>query len=200
VLAELPLALFLLFRARLLTAVGPPRRYITEDDIREIYTHPVRQRLLREIGESGPTTRATLATAVGLSADDVDGHLGVLVGSGFVQPADDGVSHRDGPRWHTASQDLRMPDRRGLEPSARATFDAHLDAKMAAELELLTRMYKQRRHLDPWTRGSRGGLYLSIDELDAFLDDPGRRAIAVRCLAVPMDESSTRDAAEDDTP
>ncbi|HEY7176550.1 MAG TPA: hypothetical protein VH442_16680, partial [Micromonosporaceae bacterium] len=101
--------------------------------------------------------------------------------------------------------DLRMPDRRWLEPSTRAAFDAHLDAKVAAELEVLTRMYHEGTHLDPWARGSRGGVYLSMDELDAFLDDytallnwygskhkdvgPGIRSMAVRCMVFPMDES-----------
>ena len=206
-LVELPLAIFLLTRARLLLAVGPPRRYITERDIREVYTHPVRQRLLRELGQAAPATPDALATTVGLSASEVDTHLRVLATSGFVRAGDRSWRHADKQGWRTANQDLRIPDRRRFESSTQAAFDAHLDAKMATELELLTRMYNDGRHLDPWTRGSRGGVYLSMDELDRFLDDyvallnwyghkhdgpgPGVRAVAVRYLAFPMDETPT---------
>src|SRR5262249_28550598 len=77
-LAELPLAVFLLARARRLLAVGPPQRYITEHDIREVYGHPVRQRLLREIGDAGTTTPDALAAMVGLTTGDVNAHLRVL--------------------------------------------------------------------------------------------------------------------------
>jgi Helix-turn-helix domain len=204
-LVELPLAVFLLTRARLLLAVGPPRRYITEHDIREVYTHPVRQRLLREIATAAPTTPEALARTVGPSASDVDTHLRVLTTSGFVRPGGRSCRRADKQGWRTADQDLRIPDRRRLDSSTQAAFDAHLDAKIANELRLLTRMYDQRRHLDPWTKGSRGGVYLSMGELDSFLEDyvallnwyghkhdgvgPGVRAVAVRYLAFPVDET-----------
>lgn len=126
-LVELPLAVFLLTRAR----------------------------LLREIA-TAPTTPDALARTVGLSASEVDTHLRVLATSGFVRLGGRIWRHADKQGWRTANEYLRTPDRRRLDSSTQAAVDAHLDATMANELQLLTRMYDQRRHLDPGPGGHAG--------------------------------------------
>ena len=65
VVVEVPLAVFLFVRAHLLLAVPKRRHTVTARDIREVLAHPLRQRIMAELDETGVTAEA-VAQALGL--------------------------------------------------------------------------------------------------------------------------------------
>jgi DNA-binding transcriptional ArsR family regulator len=199
VLVELPLAGFLLVRAGAALTVAKPWREINERDVREVLTHPVRRRILRELSSSGTDTPARLAEALDLPAAAVEEHLRELADNGFVLP----VPGAGGPsRWRGLGQDLRLPERDQLDADTLEVFERLWRLRAAEEMALFARVLRRFSYPDAWHRGSRGGLHLTLVELEAFFEDylelltrygqkrsaatPGTRQIAVRFYAFPL--------------
>src|SRR5256886_2968655 len=191
-LVEVPLAVFLLVRAHLLLAVPHPRHTVTAHDLREVLSHPVRQRIMAELDETGVPSEA-VAAAVRLDRRLVEAHLHELTRAGFARQGEAG--------WSTVGQDLRMPERDRLDPADRELFDRFLDRRAADEVAQFVALRPRFRYPDEWHLGSRGGLSLTSAELAEFFEDylallpryayrhdraaPGAREMALRCYAVP---------------
>ena len=192
VVVEVPLAVFLFVRAHLLLAVPKRRHAVTARDIREVLAHPLRQRIMAELDETGVTAEA-VAQALGLDRRLAEDHLDQLVRAGFAQAKEN--------RWATVGQDLRMPERDQLDPADHELFDRFLDRRAAEEVAQFAALRPRFRYPDEWHLGSRGGLRLTSAELAEFFEDylelltwyafrheatpPGAREMALRFYAVP---------------
>jgi len=198
-LVELPAAVLLVLRARLILADGMPRRPLSAHDV-ALHANPDTRHLLTTLGALAPTTADTLATA--LNRADVTPDLHELARSGYVRQSRDG-------HWHPAGQDLRLPTLADVPDTDRPTIAAFLDAKFAHEIRLLTWAAHHRDDFGPWGKGERAGAHLTEAELaalDAEYHDlamrycllhtrgtPGTREVALRFYAFPLpDESDLR--------
>jgi hypothetical protein len=192
VAVEVPLAVFLFVRAHLLLAVPKRRHTITARDIREVLAHPLRQRIMAELDETGVPAGA-VADAIGLDRHLVEEHLDQLAHAGFARTTQQG--------WATVGQDLRMPERDQLDPADHELFDRFLDQRAAEEVAQFAALRPRFRYPDEWHLASRGGLRLTREELAEFFEDylelvtwyafrhesppPGATEMALRFYAVP---------------
>jgi DNA-binding transcriptional ArsR family regulator len=193
-LVEVPVAVFLLLRARVPLIGGIRRRQLTIEDI-EVHTDPTIERLLRRLGRGGPATPEALAVALGLRLDAVTAKLSALERQGYVRRG-------RGGRWRDVPHDLRMPELDEVAEADRDRYRTYLDAKYDKELRLFAIAARHRERLGPWGQGSRGNAYLTETELARFTDeylelllrycqlhersDPRVRQVALRFYAFPQ--------------
>ncbi len=192
VLVELPLAGYLLIRARILLVGGMASRPMTAADL-DVHTDPTCQRVLAELGRA-PATAAELTEATGTDRATIDATLHRLATTDRIRPA----GH---DRWRNAPLDLRQPDLSGASRAERARYERWLDAKLDQELELFARAFRHPARSGPWAKGSRAGVRLTEAELARFSEeylalinryallhdgpDPDTQEVAVRLYAFP---------------
>ncbi len=197
VCVEIPLAILLLRRSRLLLASAVPTRELDRDDVVEVFNHPVRREIMNVVGRHGATSDS-IARSLGMSAAEVDEHLRLLAARRFVEPVADGSGV---PRWRWAPNDLRWPRSENLrDAGTRAAFQTLARQRAVDEVALLTRACAEWQFPDPWRKASRGNAYLTDAELEAFGEEyldllgryghrhspaPGARQVAVRWYAFP---------------
>jgi hypothetical protein len=153
-LAEVPIAVFLLLRARALLAGNARPRPLTMRDI-AVHTNPDYQRLLRLL----PATSAELSAQV--PEIDVPAALSTLAQAGYTRRTRDG-------RWHPVPQSTNEAKPEDFPEADRATLAAYLDAKYDREVRLLAWAAERRETFDGWTAGSRAGMRLSFKDLKEF--------------------------------
>ncbi|WP_245633699.1 hypothetical protein [Amycolatopsis jejuensis] len=150
--AEVPIAVFLLLRARSLLSGDARQRSLTMGDI-AVHTNPAYQRLLGRM----PATTAELRTQ-DPSADDA---LRSLAHAGYAHRARDG-------RWHSVPQHLRETNPDQFPAADRSAVTAYLDAKYDRELRLFAWAAQRRTTFGEWAAGSRAGMHLTAKDLAEF--------------------------------
>ncbi|MFI5776164.1 hypothetical protein [Nocardia sp. NPDC051570] len=159
---EIPLGLLLALRARQLLAPNQPPRFVTPQEIHDIFTDPIRQQIMHTL-TSVPVTIEALAAMLPADPVDVAAGLHTLEVAGFV--------HRDGDRWRKRPLDLRWPEPDRMSAQDWANFGAWQERRLAGDLELLATAARHPERYGPWVRGSRGGLRLTQEELGQFFDE-----------------------------
>ena len=153
-LAELPIAVFLMLRARALLAGRAKPRRLTMRDV-AVRSNPSYQRLLRLM----PATSAELRAQV--PAIDVPAALLTLTHAGYTRRARDG-------RWHSLPQSTNEAKPEDYPEQDRAALTAYLDAKYDHEARLFAWALEHRNSFDGWTGGSRAGMHLTHKDVKEF--------------------------------
>ncbi|MFI9010753.1 ArsR/SmtB family transcription factor [Actinosynnema sp. NPDC053489] len=185
-----------------------PREISDVDELRTL-AHPLRQRILRHLGQHGPATASTLAKALGESSGATSYHLRMLARHAFVEEVPERAHGRE--RWWRAPvQDLRSP-RSPRDPEVRTLLDQLNQLKLAADQELFADFLARRAELGEWADAvpySRGSARLTLTELHEFFDQylallkryqrpaeetpEGARHVAVRFFAFPVPDDTAR--------
>jgi DNA-binding transcriptional ArsR family regulator len=163
-------------------------------------SHPLRQEILRHIGEHGSATSTTLAEALGESTGTTSYHLRVLAGAGVIEEVPGQANGRE-RWWRTFPVDVREPDYATLSPQERAVLDEWRAGQIPAELALANRFIRDVRKHGNWAKASRADGYYTAEDLDAFFNDyvallnkyghsaqdapPGARLMQLRMFYLP---------------
>jgi DNA-binding transcriptional ArsR family regulator len=129
-----------------------------------VLAHPMRQRILRYLRQTGPATSTSLAKELGENSGIMSYHLRQLAEYGFVQEVTGRGQGRE--RWWQAAPEPLWIPREGLSPEARA--EASGIRPMAGDLEDFERFRAMREAMGEWGRGTwvvrRGALTLTREE------------------------------------
>jgi DNA-binding transcriptional ArsR family regulator len=120
-------------------------------------SNPLRRRILHHLGVHGPGNSTTIAEAVGESSGTTSYHLRMLAEAGLIAEVPERAKGRE-RWWRTVRADRRMPDLSTLAPDDRLAAEALMRARFEEDLE-------------GWTQGSRGGGYMTLDEMRQFHDE-----------------------------
>ncbi|WP_155388935.1 helix-turn-helix domain-containing protein [Catellatospora paridis] len=149
-----------------------PMRDITDPRMLRAMAHPVRLRLINELGLHGPATATQLAERVGESAANCSWHLRQLAKFGFIEEAEGGVGRNRPWRW------VPMGNRWGGadEPPELMQAGSELNATLLAqELAARNRWDEQRQTDDTaWRHAAfsvQNVTWLTADELKALEDE-----------------------------
>ncbi|MFE9751356.1 ArsR/SmtB family transcription factor [Saccharothrix saharensis] len=179
-----------------------PREISDVDELRTL-AHPLRQRILRHLGQHGPATASILGKALGESSGATSYHLRMLAKHAFVEEVPERAQGRE--RWWRAPvQDLRSP-RSPQDPEMRALVEQLNQLKLAADQELFAGFLERRSELGEWADAlpySRGSVRVTLAELHEFFDEymallkryqrpadetpADARQVAVRFFAFPV--------------
>ncbi|MDT0343148.1 ArsR/SmtB family transcription factor [Streptomyces litchfieldiae] len=149
---------------------GEERRTVSDPTALKALAHPLRQRILRHLGVSGPATSTTLAAALDENTGTLSYHLRRLERGGFIEDIPERAGGRE--RWWRAVRglDVRRPALEELTDGERAVVSTLDRMRMAEDLELARRYLANEAEPDAFLRGSRSLSHLTREELDAFHD------------------------------
>lgn len=188
-----------------MTEQDEPHRTISDPGSLKALAHPLRLKILRQLGVSGPATSTTLAAALGENTGTLSYHLRQLERGGFVE--DDPEQARAGgrERWWRAVRglDVRRPPQQELTTAERAVVGELDRLRMDEDMGLARRFTLEEPDSEGWMRGSRSLSHLTKEELEEFHDaylrllrrfargpgeaSPGARPVALRWFGVPVD-------------
>lgn len=149
-----------------------PREISDVDELRTL-AHPLRQRILRQLGQHGPATASILGKALGESSGATSYHLRMLARHGFVEEVPERAHGRE-RWWRSPAQDLRFPRRVPRDSEMRTLLDQLNQLKLAADQELFASFLAGRAELGEWADVlpySRGSLRLTLPEMHEFFDE-----------------------------
>ncbi|WP_326689161.1 MULTISPECIES: helix-turn-helix domain-containing protein [unclassified Streptomyces] len=182
-----------------------PRRTISDPGTLKALAHPLRLKILRRLGTSGPATATTLAAVLGENTGTLSYHLRQLERGGFIEDDPD-RSAGGRERWWRGVRglDVRRPPQEELTTAERAVLGELDRMRMEEDIGLARRYTLEHPDAEGWMRGSRSLTHLTREELSAFHDAylelvqrfargpreaaPGSRPIALRWFGVPVDE------------
>ncbi|MFB9903164.1 ArsR/SmtB family transcription factor [Allokutzneria oryzae] len=178
-------------------------REITDPEALRALAHPLRQRILRRLADSGPATSTTLAKALGENTGATSYHLRQLAEHGFIEEAPELAKGRE-RWWRSPPKDLRFPERSRQTPEMRSLLDEMHNQQFAADLELFAKFQAERDQLGEWADAvpfSRGSIRVNGDQLLEFFEEymkllkrfqpseedaaPGARRVLTRFIAFP---------------
>ncbi|CAM3344233.1 ArsR/SmtB family transcription factor [Stackebrandtia soli] len=161
---------------------------------------PLRRRILRQLGNHGPATSTTIATALGHNSGTTSYHLRLLAKAGFIEELPERAKGRE-RWWRLIPADRRMPDPADLSDADRSAASELLRARLTEDLTMMASFLNAGNELHDWAEGSRGRSHLTKEELRAFHDDyvallrryskppedasPGARPIMLRWYGFP---------------
>jgi DNA-binding transcriptional ArsR family regulator len=148
-----------------------PREISDVDELRTL-AHPLRQRILRQLGQHGPATASILGKALGESSGATSYHLRMLARHGFIEEVPERAHGRE-RWWRSPAQDLRFP-RAARDPEVRTLVEQLNQLKLAADQELFASFLAGRADLGEWADAlpySRGTLRVTLPELHEFFDE-----------------------------
>ncbi|MCE6994639.1 helix-turn-helix domain-containing protein [Saccharothrix sp. S26] len=148
-----------------------PREIADVDELRTL-AHPLRQRILRFLGQHGPATASIVGKALGESSGATSYHLRMLAKHAFVEEVPERAHGRE-RWWRAPAQDLRSP-RAPRDPEVRALVEQLNQLKLAADQELFASFLERRAELGEWADAlpySRGSVRVTLDELHEFFDE-----------------------------
>jgi DNA-binding MarR family transcriptional regulator len=164
--------------------------------------HPVRQLILRYLGYNGAANSTGVAKALGESTGTTSYHLRKLAEQNLVEEIAERSTGRE-RWWRTVPKDLRHTSRMEMDPEQLAAAEQFNTLRMTNDLEVLIRAYSEWDTSDGWIQASRGGTFMTKDELLRFYEEylallwkyghsaedapEGAREVAVRFVAVPVD-------------
>jgi DNA-binding transcriptional ArsR family regulator len=149
-----------------------PREVRDVEELRAL-AHPMRQRILRRLHESGPATSTTLARDLGENSGIMSYHLRLLAEHDFVREVAGRGQGRE--RWWEVSPRPVWIPREGLSIEARAEVSGLQPAGLAEDLEGFGRFRAARQDMGEWGRGTwavqRARLTLTREEAGRLLAD-----------------------------
>ncbi|MFJ6569954.1 ArsR/SmtB family transcription factor [Streptomyces sp. NPDC091292] len=179
------------------------RRTVDSPELLKALAHPLRLRILRHLGTTGPATSTTLAEALGENTGTLSYHLRMLERGGLIEDIPERSGGRE--RWWRGVRglDIRRPPQDELTETERVVA-AELDRlRMEEDIQLAQRFAAEQANSGGWMRGSRSLSHLTKEELDAFHDDyltllaryahsaedasPDARPVLLRWFGVPAD-------------
>jgi DNA-binding transcriptional ArsR family regulator len=186
-----------------------PREISDVDELRTL-AHPLRQRILRHLGQHGPATASILGKALGESSGATSYHLRMLAKHAFIEEVPERAHGRE-RWWRSPAQDLRMPRRAPQDPEMHTLIEQLNQLKLAADQELFDSFQAARADLGEWADAlpySRGSLRVTLPELHEFFDEymallqryqrpaeetPAEaRLVAARFFAFPVPDADTQ--------
>jgi DNA-binding transcriptional ArsR family regulator len=149
-----------------------PREVRDVDELRAL-AHPMRQRILRRLHDSGPATSTTLARDLGENSGITSYHLRLLAEHDFVREVSGRGQGRE--RWWEASPRQVWIPREGLSIEAQAEASGLRPAAWADALEGFDRFRAARGAMGEWGRGTwvwgRTTLTLTREQAVQFIAD-----------------------------
>ena len=123
-------------------------------DVEELRTlaHPMRQRILRRLHETGPATSTTLARDLGENSGIMSYHLRLLAGHDFVREVAGRGQGRE--RWWEVSPEPVWIPREGLSVEAQTEVSGLQPSGWAEDLEGFGRFRAARGDMGEWGRGT----------------------------------------------
>jgi DNA-binding transcriptional ArsR family regulator len=183
--------------------VTAPREISDVDELRTL-AHPLRQQLLRHLGQHGPATASMLGKALGESSGATSYHLRMLAKHAFIEEVPERARGRE-RWWRSLAQDLRFPRQAPQDPEMRALLEQLNQLKLAADQQLFASFLATRAELGEWADAlpySRGSIRVTLAELHEFFDEymallkryqrppqetpEGARHVAARFFAFPV--------------
>ncbi|WP_327354749.1 ArsR/SmtB family transcription factor [Streptomyces sp. NBC_01304] len=150
---------------------GAERRTVDSPEVLKALAHPLRLRILRHLGKTGPATSTTLATALGENTGTLSYHLRMLERAGLIEDIPERSTGRE--RWWRGVRglDIRRPPQSELTDAERAMAGELDRMRLEEDVELLRQFTAEQGTSEGWMRGSRGLSHLTKAELDSFHDD-----------------------------
>jgi len=177
-----------------------PRR-VTGDARRwKALSHPLRQEILKHLGEHEAATATTIAEALGENTGTTSYHLRVLADAGVIEEVAERAHGRE-RWWRTIPVDHREPDYDSLSPADQAALDEWRAGQIPGEVALVNRFISDVRKHGGWAKASRASGYYTREDLDAIMDEytallnkyghdvreapPGARLMQLRMFYIP---------------
>lgn len=173
--------------------------------------NPLRRRILSHLQQHGEANSTTLARALGESTGTTSYHLRQLAGQGFVEE----IPEKSGGRerwWRALPFHIQAPDPAKMEAAEWSAAIGHAKARAEHDIDLYFRVLTQYEGPDGWAQSSRGGSYMTRQEILAFYQEyltllrkyehnardapEGARRVALRFFAVPDETAPEQDEEE----
>jgi DNA-binding transcriptional ArsR family regulator len=182
----------------------PQPREVTDVWALKALAHPLRQQILRHIGQEGPATSTTLARDLGENSGIMSYHLRLLARHGFVEEIPE-RRHGKERWWQIVPEPQWISRGQQLSPAARTALTEMSRLNWADDLEQFARFRARRDALGPWATGTwasgRSTLTVTRDEAAEFVAEherlisryqrgpedtpPGARTVIIRFLTYP---------------
>lgn len=173
--------------------------------------NPLRRRILGYLQQHREANSTSLARALGESTGTTSYHLRKLAEQGFVEEVPDKSDGRE--RWWRALPfHIQAPDPAKMAAAEWSAAVEHTRVKAQHDIDLYFRVLAQYEGPDGWAQSSRGGFYMTKDELLAFFQEylallfkyghsandipDGARPVSLRFFAVPDDAAMGGDTGD----
>jgi DNA-binding transcriptional ArsR family regulator len=162
--------------------------------------NPLRRRILSHLHQHGEANSTTLARALGESTGTTSYHLRRMAEQGFVAE----IPEKSGGRerwWRALPFHVQAPDPAKMAAAEWSAAIEHARVRAEHDIDLYFRVLTQYEGPEGWAQSSRGGTYMTKQDLHAFYgeyvallqkydrnahDAPeDARPIALRFFAVP---------------
>lgn len=164
--------------------------------------NPLRRRILSYLLQHGEANSTSLARALEESTGTTSYHLRKLAEQGFVEEVPGKTDGRE--RWWRALPfHIQAPDPAKMVAAEWSAAIEHTKARAEHDIDLYFRVLTEYEGPEGWAQMSRGGSYMTKQELLAFFNDylallrkyehaghgapEGARPVALRFFAVPDD-------------
>ena len=174
--------------------------------------NPLRRRILSHLQRYQEANSTSLAQALGESTGTTSYHLRKLAEQGFVAE----IPEKSGGRerwWRALPFHVLAPDPAKMEAAEWSAAIEHAQAKAEHDIDLYFRVLTQYEGPGGWAQSSRGGFYMTKEELLAFYQEylallwkyghasardapAGARPVALRFFTVPDDTALDEDRRE----
>ncbi|WP_051967660.1 ArsR/SmtB family transcription factor [Kitasatospora mediocidica] len=106
------------------TPAARPTRAVDARSLRAL-AHPLRMRILEQLGDDGPATSARLSETLGESTGTISWHLRHLAEHGYIEEEEGRGTKRE--RWWRAVREKRVVDTTGMraDPQLRAALSVY---------------------------------------------------------------------------
>ena len=164
--------------------------------------NPLRRRILSHLQQHGEANSTTLSRALGESTGTTSYHLRQLAEQGFVAE----ISEKSGGRerwWRALPFHVQAPDPAKMTAAELSAAIEHTRPRAKHDIDLYFRVLTQYEGPGGWAQLSRGGSYLTREEVSSFFGEylallrkydrtaadaaEGARPVALRFFAVPDD-------------
>jgi DNA-binding transcriptional ArsR family regulator len=173
--------------------------------------NPLRRRILSHLQQHREANSTTLAQALGESTGTTSYHLRKLAEQGFVAEIPEKSRGRE--RWWRALPfHIQAPDPAKMASAEWSAAIAHARAQAEHDIDLYFRVLTQYEGPEGWAQSSRGGFYMTRQEVLAFFEEyialqrkyghtahdapEGARPVALRFFTVPDDTALDKDSGE----
>jgi DNA-binding transcriptional ArsR family regulator len=135
--------------------------------------HPVRNRILDELGAGGPMRAADVARVLGIPANQASFHLRQLAKYGLIQPAPEAArDKRDRVYRLTDERGFRLDvDDIAAEPGGKAALSVFRRNKAARAHRLVDEVFAFKQQKDTFSAVVDQNLRLSKDEAGEFMGE-----------------------------
>ncbi|WP_330185064.1 helix-turn-helix domain-containing protein [Nocardia sp. NBC_01503] len=132
--------------------------------------HPLRSRILQQLGVHGEVNSTTLAELLGESTGTTSYHLRKLADLKLIEEIPEKSRGRE--RWWRALPfSHTTPDPATMEPAERAAAEHLAQLKVGRDIDLYISANKQWRGPQGWAQVQRHGCYMTADQVRTFMTE-----------------------------